>query len=147
MTPPTSQPSSAGLCKSLGLWASQVEQVVKNLPANTRDRFNPWVRKIPWRRKWQPTPIFLPEELRGQRSLAGYSPWGRKESGTTEKAYTHTPSWGHVFLLKQSNAKQTTCVDKLLVPPFSRILLLLYRRGTFLIHGAAWPQLHLILAP
>ena len=38
--------------------------------------FDPWVRKIPWSRKWQPTPEFLPEEVHGQRSLEGYSPWG-----------------------------------------------------------------------
>ena len=44
-----------------------------------RCRFNPWVRKIPWRRKWQPTPIFLPGESHGQRSLVGYSPRGCKE--------------------------------------------------------------------
>ena len=37
--------------------------------------FSPWVGKIPWRRKWQPTPVFLPGESHGQRSLAGYSPW------------------------------------------------------------------------
>ena len=41
-----------------------------------RWRFDPWVRKIPWKRKWQPTPIFLPGKSHGQRSLAGYSPWG-----------------------------------------------------------------------
>ena len=48
--------------------------MVKNLPANAGDanRFCPWARKMPWRRKWQPTPVFLPEESRGQRSLAGY---------------------------------------------------------------------------
>ena len=40
--------------------------------------FNPWVRKIPWRRKWQPSPVFLPGESHGQRSLAGYNPWGRQ---------------------------------------------------------------------
>ena len=38
--------------------------------------FNPWVGKIPWRRKWQPTPVFLPRESHGQRILVGYSPWG-----------------------------------------------------------------------
>ena len=38
---------------------------------------NPWVRKIPWRRAWQPTPVSLPEGFHGQRSLAGYRPWGR----------------------------------------------------------------------
>ena len=51
--------------------------------------FNPWVRKIPWRRKWQLTPVFLPGEPHGQRSLASYSPWGRKESDTTEHTHTH----------------------------------------------------------
>ena len=42
--------------------------------------FDPWVGKIPWRRAWQPTPVFLPGEPHGQRSLVGYSPWGSKES-------------------------------------------------------------------
>ena len=46
--------------------------------------FDPWVGKIPWRRKRQPTPVFLPGESHGQRSLAGYSPWGPIESDTTE---------------------------------------------------------------
>ena len=49
-----------------------------------RRGFNPWVRKIPWRRKWQPTPIFLPGESHGQRSLAGCSWKACKESSTTE---------------------------------------------------------------
>ena len=40
-----------------------------------RCRFDPWVQKIPWRRKWQPTPVFLPGKPHGQRSLAGHSPW------------------------------------------------------------------------
>ena len=46
--------------------------------------FDPWVGKTPWRRVWQPTPVFLPEKFHGQRSLAGYSPEGRKESDITE---------------------------------------------------------------
>ena len=46
--------------------------------------FDPWVGKIHWRRKWQPTPVFLRGESHGQRSLAGYSPWGHKESDMTE---------------------------------------------------------------
>ena len=49
-----------------------------------RQRINPWVGKIPWRRAWQPTPVSLPGESHGQRSLAGCSSWGRSESGTTE---------------------------------------------------------------
>ena len=48
-----------------------------------RRRFGPWVGKIPWERKWQPTPVFLPGESHGLRRLAGDSPWGHKESGTT----------------------------------------------------------------
>ena len=43
----------------------------------------------PWRRKWQPTPVFLPGEFRGQRNLARYSPWDSKESNTTEYTHTH----------------------------------------------------------
>ena len=50
----------------------------------SRYRFDPWVRKIPWRRKWQPTPVFLPGKPHGQRSLAGYSSWGHKESNMIE---------------------------------------------------------------
>ena len=46
-------------------------------------RFHPWVGKIPWRRKWQPTPVFLPGKFKGHRSLAGYSPWGCKGLDTT----------------------------------------------------------------
>ena len=62
-----------------------------------------WVRKLPWRRKWQPTPVFLPGIPHGQRSLAGYSPWGCKESDVTkvtEDTHTHKRivlqplSWG-----------------------------------------------------
>ena len=51
--------------------------------------FDFWVEKIPWRRKWQPTPEFLPKKSHGQRSLAGYSPWGRKESDTMTQLNTH----------------------------------------------------------
>ena len=50
--------------------------------------FNPWVGKIPWRRACQPTPVFLPGESHGQRSLAGYSPWGCKELNMTERLST-----------------------------------------------------------
>ena len=50
--------------------------------------FDPSVRKIPWRRKGQPTPEFLPGNSLGQRSLAGYNPWGHQESDTTEHAHT-----------------------------------------------------------
>ena len=45
--------------------------------------FDPWVGKIPWRRKWQPTPVLLPEKSHGRRSLVGYGPWSRKELDMT----------------------------------------------------------------
>ena len=69
--------------------------MVKNPPVieetqETLHGFDPGVGKIPWRRKWQPTPIFLPGEFQGQRSLAGYSPWGCKELGSTEHACPHS---------------------------------------------------------
>ena len=48
-----------------------------------------FVGKIPWRRKWQPTPMFLPGKFHGLGSLAGYSPWSRKESDTTERLHLH----------------------------------------------------------
>ena len=67
---------------------SQVALVVKNRPANLGDskrhKFDTGIRKIPWRRAWQPTPVFLPGESHGQRSLAGYGPQGHKELDTTE---------------------------------------------------------------
>ena len=48
-----------------------------------RPRFDPWIRKVPWRKEWTLTPVFLPGEFHGHRSLVGYSPWGCKESDTT----------------------------------------------------------------
>jgi len=50
-----------------------------------RRRFEPWVRKIPWRRKWHPTPVFLLRKSHGDRNLAGYIPWGCKELDTIEQ--------------------------------------------------------------
>ena len=56
-----------------------------------RHKFDFQVRKLPWSRKWQPIPAFLPGKFHGQRSLVGYSPWGHKESDTTERLrHTHT---------------------------------------------------------
>ena len=61
--------------------------VVKNPPARQETQetwFDPWVEKIPWSRKWQPTAVFLPGESHGWRSLVGYSPWGSKELDMTK---------------------------------------------------------------
>ena len=55
-----------------------------------RLRFDSWVGKIPWRRKWQPTPVLLPGKSHGRRSIVGYSPWGHKESDTTKQLHSLT---------------------------------------------------------
>ena len=59
-------------------------QIVKNTPIMQETRFDLWVGKIPWRREWLPTPVIMPGEFHGQRNLAGYHPWGLKESDTTD---------------------------------------------------------------
>ena len=66
------------------VWAPQVAHGKESACQCRRCRFHPWVGKIPWRRKWQPTPVFLPGKFHGLRSLVGYSPWGRKETDMTE---------------------------------------------------------------
>ena len=65
--------------------------VVKNPPVKARDRLklDPWIGKIPLRRKWQPIPAFLPKKFQGQRNLAGYSPWDHKELNMIEHACMH----------------------------------------------------------
>ena len=65
--------------------------MVKNPPADAGDRFNPWVGKIPGGGKGNPLQYSCLENLYGQRSLAGYSPWGRNESDMTEYACTSVP--------------------------------------------------------
>ena len=74
--------------------------VVKNQPTYLhlkqvdikRRRFNPWVKKIPWRKERHPTPVFLLGKFHGQRSLVGYSPWDHEESDTTKHTqHTHIP--------------------------------------------------------
>ena len=79
------------------MWASQVALVVKNLPANAGEvRDMGWIPgsgSSPGGGKWQPTPIFLPENFLGQRNLTGYSPWGHKELDMTERAHTSLPGF------------------------------------------------------
>ena len=71
-----------------------------------RQGFDPWLRKIPWRRECLPTPVFLPGESHGQMNLVGWSPWGRKASGNTDLAcmqacigHLHIPPWNAVGML------------------------------------------------
>ena len=74
-----------------------------------RRGFNSWVGKIPWSRKWQPTPV-LSGKAHGQRSLEGYSPWGHNESDTTEWLNTHTHTKGHYKLLRKHKTEGTKLV-------------------------------------
>ena len=81
----------------------------------SRRRFNPWVRKIPWRRKWQLTPVFLPGRSHGQRSLVGYSPWSAK-NGTWLSNQAHTQEraeeWRQdlqICLLPEEEVEQEAC--------------------------------------
>ena len=72
----------------LSRWCSGKEPTCQCMRYKRR-KFNPWIRKIPWRRKWKPTAVFLPGKSHGQRSLVGCSPWGREESDTTERLHFH----------------------------------------------------------
>ena len=80
------------------LRTSLVAQTVKHLSTMWETRVRSLVGKIPWRRKWHPTPVLLPGKSHGQRSLVGYSPWGRKESDMNERLYLYqTVLYGQNF--------------------------------------------------
>ena len=83
--------------------------------------FDPWVRKIPRIRKQQPTPVLLPRKFHGWKSLAGYSPWGRKESDTTEQLHslTHSRIAGRFFTIWATRMKSKF----LMTPPKTCIFL------------------------
>ena len=89
-----------------------------------RPKFDPWVRKILWRREWQPTPIFLPGEFCRQRSLVGSSPWGHKELDTTEwLIYTQVVSLSYIDLPCRTSHKS--------------LIIALYRNGRGAAQGFA----------
>ena len=72
--------------------ASQVTQwwrICLQCRRHRRCGFSPWVGMIPWRRKWQPTPVYLSEKSHGKRSLVGYGPWGYKDLDMTEQLSMH----------------------------------------------------------
>ena len=72
-----------------------------------RHRFNSWVGKVPWKRAWQLPPILFPGESHGQRSCAGYSPWSRKELGTTQVTLARTYTRGLNLSSLSSPAQNT----------------------------------------
>ena len=106
-----------------------------------RPRFVPWVGNIPWRRKWHSTPVDLPGKFHGQRSLAGYTPWGCKQSDTTEHAYTYvTIQWENIFstpvgfrvlLPNQYSSFTTTQLQEISFAYFEHVLLKLYSNHLF----------------
>ena len=77
-----------------------------------RPGFDPWVGKILWRKKWQPTPVLLPRKSHKQRSLVGYSPWGHKESDMTEQLHSILNIMVNVFLKHKSRHKSSINPDK-----------------------------------
>ena len=110
-------------------WVSLVAQTVKNLPAMKRPGLKPWVMKIPWKREWLPTPVFLSGEFHEQRSLAGYSPWGCQELDTTEWLSTaqHSTAQGITRASQVAQGKESACNagdtgDAGLIPSLSRVL-------------------------
>ena len=96
------------LFKGLPWWLQGKESVCQC----KRCGFDPWVKKIPWRRKWQPTPVFFPGKSNGQRSLEGYSPWGPKGSDMTE---CRKQQQKRQFLF--SPTTDNYCIQKCPVPP------------------------------
>ena len=76
-----------------------------------RPGFNSWVRKISWRRKWHPTPVALPGKSHGRRSLVGYSPWGHKESDTTERLHFLSPKLWFVFFIFGISFHIVMCIN------------------------------------
>ena len=90
--------------------------MVKHLSVMWETGFDPWVGKILLRRKWQSTPVLLPGKSHGQRSLVGYSPWGRKESDTTERLHVHVHV--HVSFLTQDLFMTSHPIrNEILIPP------------------------------
>ena len=86
-------------------WASRWLRAKESTCQCRRHGFYLWVGRIPWRRKWQPPPVFLPGKSHRERSLVGCGPWGRKESDTTEHAHTS-------FSLKITSYTRATCTQE-----------------------------------
>ena len=97
-------------------WGFPSGPAVKNPPGM---QFDPWVRKIPWRREWQPPAVFLPREFHGQRSLAGYSPWGHRESDTALAAHSTAACCSSAAVLVKAEWYSTAKTELLLFIPSS----------------------------
>ena len=102
------------LTKGLPWWLSGKEPTCQC----RRCRFDPWVRKIPWRRKWQPAPGFLPGKHYGRRSLVGYSPWGHKVRHDLATKQQQNPKGRYIRVLFFKGASLVT--DMVKNPPVMR---------------------------
>ena len=110
-------------------------QTVKNLSAVQETCAQSLGLEIPWRREWQLTPVFLPGEVPGQRRLAGYSPWGRKESDTIERL---TRAHDLVIEGRRKQHRITLDEDWLLAPPGRLVRTLFWSSGSCWGQGWEW---------
>ena len=97
-----------------------------------------------WRRKWQPTPVLLPKESHGQRSLAGYSPWGRKESDMTERFHSLTHSLGRKTMTNLDSilkSRDITLMTKVHIVRSVVLLVVMYRYKSWTIKKAERPRI------
>ena len=102
-----------------------------------------WLQSLgqegPWRREWQPTPVFLPGEFHGQRNLVDYSPWGRKESDTTKQLILFSPCLHHQNIRrrkKMAEVEKHSCQalynSKILQQPSGSTMICVYANSTSL---------------
>ena len=91
-----------------------------------RPRFDPWVGNILWRRQWHPTPVLLPGKSHGRRSMVGCSPWGRKESDTTERLHFHF----HYLVLRAAASSPHASLCQLLCGRIWKPCLMLIHKNT-----------------
>ena len=101
--------SLVGMIRGLSWWLSVKESSCQCRTCR-RHRIDPWVRTIPWGKKWQSTPVFLPGKSHRQRSLAGCSPWGRKESDTTEWLHFHLVNLNSFHWKENSYKAHDLCI-------------------------------------
>ena len=87
----------AAVCPPIS-WVSQVALWQKCACQSRISRFDTWVRKIPWSKKWQPTLVFLPEIAQEQKNLVGYSKWGFKETDMIEWLSTEHKEYGYIVM-------------------------------------------------
>ena len=96
----------ASIYKLPRVLSSLMAQMVKNLPAMQETQAASLVRKIPWRREWQPTPVFLPREFHGQRSLAGYHSMAKSLIWLSDLTHTHyLPKMRRLFVIDSNKEK------------------------------------------